>query len=135
MTQPTAQREHGLRRVESLLGNVLRAGVATSVALLLIGIGVSLIRHPGYISDPSALAHLIQPGAGFPHTLSDLAAELKQGRGRALATLGLITLIVTPLCRVVVAIVGMLVVGDRRFALLSGVVLLILIASMLLGAA
>ncbi|HRX85642.1 MAG TPA: DUF1634 domain-containing protein [Phycisphaerae bacterium] len=127
-------RRGGLARVETLLGSVLRAGVAASVVLLVCGVAVSLARHPDYMADPQTLGRLIAPGAAFPHTLGDLFAELGQGRGRALATLGLLVLIITPVVRVIVSIVAMLRLGDRRFAVISGLVLLVLFASMLVGA-
>ncbi len=127
-------RSLSLQRVELLLGNLLRAGVILSVVLLSAGLVTTLVRHPDYLSDPQALSRLIAPGAAFPHTLHDLAGELRQGRGRALMTLGLLVLIATPILRVAVAAVAMLAVGDRRFALFSGVVLLVLVAAMLLGA-
>jgi uncharacterized membrane protein len=122
-----------LRRIEVVLGNLLRYGVVLSVVLLTGGVIVSLLRHPDYLTDPGDLARLTRPGAAFPHTLRDVGAELAQVRGRAIMTVGLLLLIGTPVARVVASIVAFALERDWRFVALTTFVLVVLLVSFWIG--
>jgi uncharacterized membrane protein len=119
---------------ESLISTLLRVGVATSLCLVVLGTIVSFVHHPSYLSSPQDLKPLTQPGAA-PSTLGEVAAGLAQLRGQAIVTLGLLLLVATPIARVSLSIVIFAREGDRRFVLITTLVLSLLIASFLLGQA
>jgi uncharacterized membrane protein len=120
-------------RVESVISVVLWTGVLTSMALILIGAGVALVRTPAYLRDASISQGLTAAGTEFPHTLSGVAKEIAQGRGRAIVALGLLLLIATPVARVVVSVVAFAHRKDWTFTLITLGVLIILLVSFLLG--
>jgi uncharacterized membrane protein len=121
------------QRVELLLATLLRAGVVASVLVMLAGIAVSLLRHPDYVTDPGTLRRLTEAGAAFPHTLADLRRELMEGRGRAIVTLGLVLLILTPVARVAVCVAVFIRQRDRAFTVMTAFVLLVIVLSFVLG--
>lgn len=128
-----ASADEAIRRTEVLLGTLLRVGVLISIGLMLLGLAITLVRHPDYATDPGALQRLTTPGAAFPHTPSAVAAELSQFRGRAISTLGLLVLIATPVVRVATSIVVYIIQRDWRFTIFTSIVLAILILSGFLG--
>jgi uncharacterized membrane protein len=136
MTEPTRAGGGGstaLNRMEVVLSQLLRMGVVISAALIFVGILVSLVRHPDYLSDPGTLARLTDPGGAFPHTMADLGWELGQFRGRAIVTVGLLVLIATPVLRVAVSIAAFAVAREWRFVVITAAVLLVLLVSFLIG--
>jgi uncharacterized membrane protein len=122
-----------LARSERLAATLLRVGVLTSIAVIGLGLGVSFVHHPDYLSDPAVLARLTAPGAAFPHALADVAAELAQGRGTALVAAGLLLLIATPVLRVAASVVGFVTQRDVAFASITLAVLAVLVLSFALG--
>jgi uncharacterized membrane protein len=125
--------EERVRRVELLISNLLRAGVLISFTLIVVGTITSFIRHPEYLTNPSALQHLTQPEAAFPHTLHDLAADLQKLRGPAIVALGLLFLIATPVIRVGVSIFAFIYERDRIYTFITAVVFCLLLLSFVLG--
>lgn len=121
--------------IERAAAFVLRAGVGASVAVIALGLAVTLVRHPEHITDPATLSALTAPGAAFPASLADLGRELASFRGRAILVLGLLLLIVTPLFRVVVSVLAFAVERDWLYTAVTMLVLLTLAASFLVGGA
>lgn len=130
---PTMDRSAELDSLETLIGRLLRVGVAVSIGVVLCGIGVSLVRHPDYIRNAETLARLTSPGAAFPDTLEALARELGAGRGRAIVTVGLLLLILTPVARVAACTVAFILRRDWTFTALTATVLLLLLLSFAFG--
>jgi uncharacterized membrane protein len=110
-------------------------GVAISMAAVLLGLLLMFVRHPDYLQSAADSQRLTAPGAAFPHTLADVAGGVLAGRGQAVATLGLLLLIATPILRVAVSLLGFALQRDRTYTLVSAVVLLVLLISFLLGKA
>ena len=125
--------EERVRRVELLISNLLRIGVTVSLVLMVIGTIISFTRHPEYLSSAEELQRLTQPGADFPHTVPEVGAGVHDLRGRAIATLGLLLLIATPVLRVAVSIFAFIYQGDRVFTLITAAVLCLLLLSFVLG--
>lgn len=119
--------------VELLISRMLRLGVVVSITTVLCGIGVSLLRHPDYLRDPKTLVRLTSPGAAFPHTPGDLLRELQAARGRAIVTVGLLLLIMTPVARVAACVIAFVWYRDWIFSVLTTIVLVLLILSFALG--
>ena len=125
--------EERVRRVELLISNLLRIGVSVSLVFMIVGTIVSFIRHLEYLSSAAELQRLTQPGAAFPHTLPEVVAGVRDLRGRAIVTLGLLLLIATPVVRVAVSIFAFIHQRDRIFTLVTIVVLCLLLLSFVLG--
>ncbi len=122
-----------VRRVELMISNLLRGGVLLSLGLIVLGTFVTFAQHPRYLSEEDQLQRLITPGATFSRSFGDLGAELRQLRGEAIVTLGLLVLIATPVVRVAVSIFAFVYQGDRVYTLITAAVLGLLLLSLVLG--
>ena len=102
---------------------VLLIGVSISAAL--IGAGLLASFAVGWRGSLS----------GFPHadvaidSFGDLGEGLRALRPQAIAQLGLIVLVATPIIRVMTSLVAFALEGDRLYVLLTAIVLAILLAS------
>lgn len=121
------------RRVELVLSHLLRGGVIISLLVIITGTVLSFVHHPGYLQAQGDLPRLTQPGAVFPHTLTDVGHALQQGQGQAVVMVGLLLLIITPILRVAVSILAFIYERDYTFVLITSGVLLILLLSFVLG--
>jgi uncharacterized membrane protein len=98
---------------------------------LISGLSVSMF----FMSIGTVLYFLPQTtGGATPVTLGSVLPGLAAGNPLAYMLLGMIVLMVTPALRVAVAALGYLLDGDRRFALVSAGVLVVLAASLVIGA-
>ena len=122
-----ARREWTDERVETIVGNVLRAGVILSAAVVLVGACLFFVRHglePAnyrvFRGEPSELRHIrgIFRGIAALHS-------------RAMIQLGLVLLIATPIVRVALSLFAFAREKDRMYAAFTGLVLVILLYSLL----
>ena len=120
-------------RLESVVAQILRAGVAAATLCILVGTAITFARHPDYRSSPQALTQLLEPGA--PRSAEALLATLPQLGGQAFVLIGLILLIATPIVRVGASAVLLLMGGERKLGLFGLGVLLVLVASLAIGRA
>ena len=107
-----------------VVARVLLTGVALSAALVLAGFVASLLV--GW--DGSLLG--AAPG-GDPTDIGALAEGLRNLRPQAIAQLGLLTLILTPMARVAASLVLFAVERDRTYVVVSMIVLVILLTGLL----
>ncbi|MCC7144954.1 MAG: DUF1634 domain-containing protein [Phycisphaeraceae bacterium] len=124
-----------VRRMELMLFYLLRIGLTLSFALLVFGTVLTLVHHPDYLNSTQALAQLTEPGADFPHTVTDVWNGLWAGQGRSFSIAGLLLLILTPVLRVVVSAGTFVRNRDWFFALITTLVFLVLLTSFWLGMA
>jgi uncharacterized membrane protein len=110
-----------LHRAETYISTVLRGGVILSMAVMLLGVVLS------WISSDSLPAG--------PHTLAGVISGVAVGSPSAIIMFGILTLLVTPIIRVVVSVGVFIVERDWRFVAITLLVLMILLASFLLGKA
>ena len=103
---------------------ILQGGVIASSALIVLGLCL-LPTRPGGLSVQRVLT--------FPHTITDIWAGLLILRPQAIIVVGLLLLIATPVVRVAVSIVAFALEHDRRYVVITLVVLAILLLSFLLG--
>ncbi len=115
------------KQVESLIGQVLRAGVLLSCFVTLIGLLFYLVHHssaiPNYHSFHSVEAPLPTVYRTIPNAF--------HGSPRAIIQLGVLLLIATPVARVAFLVVAFALEGDRMYVAVSGLVLVILLGSIL----
>jgi uncharacterized membrane protein len=115
------------KRMETLIGNLLRAGVFFSALVVVLGAAIYLVRHGRsaadysiFRSEPADLRHV---GGIFK------TAFALQGRG--IIQLGLLFLVATPVARVAFSIFGFAEEKDRTYVIVASIVLLILAYSLI----
>ena len=108
-----------------IVSRVLLTGVGLSAMLVLAGFLASLFV--GW--DGSLLG--AGPG-GDPTNIGALADGLRDLRPQAIAQLGLLTLILTPMARVAASLVLFAVERDRTYVVVSVIVLAILLTGLLI---
>lgn len=136
---PTYRRRAGaedyrVRRVELIISRVLRAGVVTSLVVIVVGMAMAFAGHASLLHSATVERKLTSGNARFARSPSTMLAELRAGEGRGVVSLGLVILLLTPVVRVGVSIVTFLYQHDRAFVGVTCFVLAILVASFVLGA-
>lgn len=124
-----------VRRVEIVISVLLRAGVVTSLVIVLVGTVMTFVHNPAYTSSHADLDGLIGAGARFPDTAGEVARGVRHGDGPAVVIAGLLVLIATPVVRVAVSIFAFLYQRDRTFVAITSVVLALLLVSFAVGRA
>jgi len=114
------------RRLELIIGNLLRAGVLLAAAVVLAGAGLYLAQHHrdrvnyhSFVAGPDSLRTV----PGIVQSAAHLDSE-------GLMQLGLLLLIATPVARVILAVVGFAMEEDRLYVVVSLIVLVVLLASL-----
>jgi uncharacterized membrane protein len=118
------------QRIETTLGNLLRAGVLLSALVVLIGGVIYLLRHGRSPVDFGMFR-------GEPADLRNVRGIIGDTlalRGRGIIQFGLLLLIATPVARVAFSIFGFAEERDRMYVVFTVIVFSILLYS-LLGAA
>ena len=114
------------RRVEGIIGSMLRAGVLLSASVVLCGATIYLARH----GDSPANYRTFR---GEPRELKSAVGILHYAfafRGRGIIQLGLLLLIATPVARVAFSIFGFAAEGDRMYVAFTLIVLTVLLYSL-----
>ena len=124
MNQPTAARTD--QRVESIVANLLRAGVSLAAAVVTLGGIIFLVRHgramPQYarfVGEPFEL-----------RTVSGIIRGTASFQGRNVIQLGLLLLIATPVARVAFSVVAFALERDRLYVVITLIVLAVLLFSL-----
>ena len=104
----------------SIIGWVLQGGVILSAIVIVIGL-IMLSLQPDKFSPQKLQV--------FPQTFSQVGTELLALHPQAIIALGLLLLIATPVVRVAVSIIAFAAEHDRRFVVITAIVLLILLFS------
>jgi len=107
------------RRLESRIGQFMVWGVYTAMMLIVVGIVLAGIQG----IDP--LDHALEPALDPLDIIRAMLALQPEGFLWA----GILLIIAIPIGRVVVAGVGFLATGERRFAVISLLVLLVVLIS------
>jgi len=115
------------RRVEDIIGTLLRTGVVVAALVTLAGGIVYLIRNghsPAnyrvFRGEPTDLRHI-----------RGILRETRAFHGRGIIQLGLVLLIATPVARVAFSIFGFAAEKDRLYVAFTTIVLAILLYSLL----
>lgn len=139
---PRPDPEHGaagVTRLEAAVSTVLRTGVVISSAVMAAGAAITLVdpsteRAAGRSIPQLRRGALHFSGLRVPHSVASVLQGVAHGYGPAIAMLGLLLLIVTPVLRVAVSVVGFAYERDRTFVLITLTVLVVLIGSFAAGA-
>jgi uncharacterized membrane protein len=114
------------RRVEQVIGQLLRAGVLLSATVVVAGAILYLTRHGGQPADYRLFR-------GEPTDLRQLGGiwrEAAARSGRGIIQLGLLLLIATPVARVAFSIFGFLEERDWLYVGVTAIVLAVLLYSL-----
>jgi len=115
------------RRIEEIVGDLLRAGVMTSAAVVFVGACIYLIRHGRSPAD----YHVFRGEPTDLRTLKGILHSALTLHGRGVIQLGLVLLILTPVARVAFSIWGFAEEHDRMYVIFTSCVLVILLYSLL----
>ncbi len=110
--------------MSAVIGWILLGGVILSAAFILGGL-ILLPTRPGGMSAERLLT--------FPQTLSQIGQGLLTWRPQSFIALGLLFLIATPVVRVAVSIVAFALEHDRKYVVITSLVLVILLVSIGVG--
>ena len=115
------------RRLETIIGNLLRAGVLLAAAVVFAGGALYLARHHADRID----FRQFSAGSASMHSVRGILATAAHLHSEGLIQLGLLLLIATPVARVALAVVGFALEKDRLYAVISLIVLAILAFSLI----
>jgi uncharacterized membrane protein len=117
------------RRIEVILGNLLRTGVLISAAVVLLGASIYLSRHAHDPADYRVFRGEPSDYRTIPGVIQSVIS--RRGRGQSLIQLGLLLLIATPIARVAFSVAGFAIERDRLYVAFTLIVLAILLYSFL----
>jgi len=112
---------HEMDAIERMVSRVLGAGIAIAVVFMLAGVVL------GIASGEALPDHVVAFGS--------LASGLSELDPAAYLSLGLLVLVATPFVRVTGSIAAFALERERRYVLLTAVVLVVMCAGVLLGKA
>jgi uncharacterized membrane protein len=115
------------RRMEIILGNLLRTGVLLSAAVVFWGGCIYLSRHA---HEPANYRVFAGEPSEF-RSIPGVIRSVMNGRGRGWIQLGLLLLIATPIARVAFSIAGFALERDRLYVVFTLIVLAVLLYSLL----
>ncbi len=99
---------------------VLRWGFRASGALLIVGLAVSVIQNEGLHTSVESIPVILR--------------QIADGNGAGIVALGILVMIATPIASTFNIALTCIRIGDRRYALITSAVLLILFVSALIAA-
>ncbi len=121
--------ENAEKRMDEIVGRLLRTGVILAAAFVVAGGVVFLARHP----EPVTNYHVFQGEPEDLRTVPGIFHEALAFRGRGLIQLGLLILIATPIARVAFSVVAFLHQRDWTYVVVTVIVLGLLVYSLLGG--
>jgi uncharacterized membrane protein len=114
------------KRVELIIGDLLRAGVVLAAAVAVAGAIIYLVRHGNGLPQ----YRVFQGEPTDLRSVSGIVADALSLRGRGVIQLGLLLLIATPVARVAFSVVAFALQRDRMYVVVTLIVLGVLILSL-----
>ena len=121
--------ENAEKRMDEIMGRLLRTGVILAAAFVVAGGVVFLARHPAPVTN----YHVFQGEPEELRTVPGIFHEAFAFHGRGLIQLGLLILIATPIARVAFSVVAFLYQRDWTYVVVTVIVLGLLVYSLLGG--
>ncbi len=115
------------QRLETIIGQLLRAGVTLAAAVVFAGGVLYLVRGHAQKVD----YHVFVASGKYMRTYPGIVRSAAQLSSDGLIQIGLLLLIATPVARVAMAVAGFALERDRLYTVVSLVVLVILVASLM----
>jgi uncharacterized membrane protein len=123
------ERDTAEKRMDEIMGRLLRTGVILAAVFVLAGGVVYLVRHPEPVTD----YRVFQGEPEELRTVPGIIHEALALHGRGLIQFGLLILIATPIARVAFSVVAFLYQRDWTYVVITMVVLGLLVYSLLGG--
>jgi uncharacterized membrane protein len=123
------ERDTAEKRMDEIMGRLLRTGVILAAVFVLAGGVIYVVRHPEPVTD----YRIFQGEPEELRTVPGIIREALALRGRGLIQFGLLILIATPIARVAFSVVAFLYQQDWTYVLITMVVLGLLVYSLLGG--
>jgi uncharacterized membrane protein len=117
------------KEFDTVLGNVLRAGVLLAATVVLCGGVTYLLRH----GDDVRGYRVFRGEPSDLRSVRGIVSDARSLSGRGLIQLGLLLLIATPITRVVFSVVGFLKQRNWMYVAITLVVLMLLAYSLTNG--
>lgn len=114
------------RRIDEIMGRLLRTGVILSASIVLLGGIVYLVRHP----EPTVNYRSFQGEPREYKTVAGIFRDAMSFHGRGLIQLGLLLLIATPVARVLFSVFAFLYERDAKYVIFTLIVLGLLMFSL-----
>jgi len=115
------------KRMDELMGFLLRSGMILAASIVFAGGVVYLARHP----FPVINYRVFQGEPQNLRTVSGIFSEAKAFHGRGLIQLGLLVLIATPIARVTFSVFAFFYERDWKYVVFTLIVLGLLLYSLL----
>lgn len=112
--------------LQYVIGNLLRWGVWSSMAIALLGGSIYLYRHGQEIVN---YPRFEEQDHDMLSILKDIFHGIASGHGRAIIMLGIILLFATPVMRVIFSLIGFALEKDKLYVLITLIVLMIIFVS------
>ena len=112
--------------IQSLVGNLLRAGVYISMVIVVLGGIIYLFEHGHEKTDYAEFSF----NKVSLKTVESIFANVLTFKGAAVVQFGLLMLIFTPIARVLMAVVTFFIEKDYLYVLIGLIVLAIIMASL-----
>jgi uncharacterized membrane protein len=125
----TIERESAEKRMDEIMGRLLRTGVILAAMFVLTGGIVYVVRHPEPVTD----YRVFQGEPEELRTVPGIIHEALALHGRGLIQFGLLILIATPIARVAFSVGAFLYQRDWIYVVVTMVVLGLLVYSLLGG--
>ena len=114
------------RRIDEIMGLLLRTGVIIAASIVLLGGIVYLVRHP----LPAINYRKFQGEPQQYKSISGIFRDAMAFHGRGLIQLGLLLLIATPVARVIFSVFAFLYERDWKYVIFTLIVLGLLLFSL-----
>jgi uncharacterized membrane protein len=118
-------------QIELMVSVLLRAGVLISAAVVIVGGMLFLLRHGKETINVSRFVG--QPS--IDRRIPEILEGALSGRARSIIQLGILLLILTPVARVVLSVIGFAAEKDSTYVTITLIVLAVLLYSLITGAA
>ncbi|MCD0471889.1 DUF1634 domain-containing protein [Flavobacterium sp. JAS] len=120
----------GEKDFQTIIGNLLRYGVWTSLSVAFIGGIVYLFGHSSDIEDYSVFH---ENDRNIFEVISAIYKGAIQGNGESLIFVGIILLFLTPVFRVLLSLFSFLLEKDYLYVVITLIVILIILTSVSFG--
>ncbi|HEX4749532.1 MAG TPA: DUF1634 domain-containing protein [Bryobacteraceae bacterium] len=117
-------------QIELMVSVLLRAGVLISAAVVFVGGTLFLLGHGSETINVSKFVG--QPS--IDRRIPEILEGALSGRARSIIQLGILLLILTPVARVVLSIIGFAAEKDSKYVVVTVIVLAVLLYSLIGGA-
>jgi uncharacterized membrane protein len=124
------QEKFGEKDFQTIIGNLLRYGVWTSLSVAFIGGIVYLLHHGNELEDYSVFK---ENDRNIFEVITAVYQGVIQGRGESIIFLGIVLLFLTPVFRVLLSLFSFFLEKDYLYVVITTIVIGIIVLSISFG--